>query len=229
MGLELTPSHERKARGKALQPTILGMATGNPPYACSQEQALAVAQKVPGIDSVQPVLGRIYGNSRIHNRYMSVPDFTPDQQLEGDEMFFNPDMKFQMPVETRLDKFREKAVDVMDTLIRDRFARADRDALCATGARRLRHGNEYGDGYWLNPAKPPATSSGTATRSRMKRATKARAGLTTCTQRWIPACTAGATTATHGRRSTVAILEAVCTARPAASARWAYAGDAPAT
>ena len=87
--------------GKALQPTILGMATGNPPYACSQEQALAVAQKVPGIDSVQPVLGRIYGNSRIHNRYMSVPDFTPEQQLEGDEMFFNPDMKFQMPVETR--------------------------------------------------------------------------------------------------------------------------------
>ena len=65
--------------GKALQPTILGMATGNPPYACSQDQALAVAKKVPGIDSVQPVLGRIYGNSRIHNRYMSIPDFTPAQ------------------------------------------------------------------------------------------------------------------------------------------------------
>ena len=105
--------------GKALQPTILGMATGNPPYACSQEQALAVAQKVPGIDSVQPVLGRIYGNSRIHNRYMSVPDFTPEQQLEGDEMFFNPDMKFQMPVETRLDKFREKAVPLCTKVCQD--------------------------------------------------------------------------------------------------------------
>jgi predicted NAD-dependent protein-ADP-ribosyltransferase YbiA (DUF1768 family) len=46
------------------------------------------------------------------------------------------------------DAFRAKAVDVMDALIRDRFARADRDALLATGTRRLRHGNEYGDGYW---------------------------------------------------------------------------------
>jgi len=46
------------------------------------------------------------------------------------------------------DAFRAKAVDVMDVLVRDRFARSDRDALCATGSRRLRHGNEYGDGYW---------------------------------------------------------------------------------
>ena len=46
------------------------------------------------------------------------------------------------------DAFREKAVDVMDALVRDRFARNDRDALVATSGRRLRHGNEYGDGYW---------------------------------------------------------------------------------
>jgi alpha-pyrone synthase len=108
--------------GKALQPTILGMATGNPPYACTQEQALAVAKKVPGIDSVQPVLGRIYGNSKINNRYMSIPDFTPEQQLEGDEMFFNPDMKFQMPVETRLDKFREKSVPLCTKVCQDAIA-----------------------------------------------------------------------------------------------------------
>ena len=46
------------------------------------------------------------------------------------------------------DAFRAKAVDVMDALVRDRFARSDRDALLQTAGRRLRHGNEYGDGYW---------------------------------------------------------------------------------
>ena len=46
------------------------------------------------------------------------------------------------------DAFRAKAVDVMDALLRDRFARSDRDALVATAGRRLRHGNDFGDGYW---------------------------------------------------------------------------------
>jgi len=108
--------------GKVLHPTILGMATGNPPYACSQEQALAVAKKVPGIDSVQPVLGRIYANSKINNRYMAIPDFTPDQKIAGDENFFDPDMKFKMPVETRLDKFREKAVPLCTKVCQDAIA-----------------------------------------------------------------------------------------------------------
>merc|ERR1719164_315309 len=37
-------------------------------------------------------------------------------------MFFNPDMKFQMPVETPLDKFREKAVPLCTKVCQDAIA-----------------------------------------------------------------------------------------------------------
>ena len=66
----------------------MGMATGNPPYRASQEQALQVAE-LPECTSIKPVLARIYGNSRIDYRYMAVPDFTPEQRLEGDDNFFD--------------------------------------------------------------------------------------------------------------------------------------------
>lgn len=46
------------------------------------------------------------------------------------------------------DAFRETAVALMDALCRDRVARGGREALLATGDRRLRHGNDFGDGYW---------------------------------------------------------------------------------
>ena len=83
-------------------PVILGMATGNPPYRASQQQALAIAEKCPDCTSIRPVLNRIYGNSRINYRYMAVPDFTPEQKLEGDENFFDSDMMFKMPVRKAL-------------------------------------------------------------------------------------------------------------------------------
>ena len=82
----------------------MGMATGNPPYRASQEQALQVAESCPECTSIKPVLARIYGNSRIDYRYMAVPDFTPEQRLEGDDNFFDDDLNFRMPVEKRLDK-----------------------------------------------------------------------------------------------------------------------------
>ena len=102
----------------------MGMATGNPPYRASQEQALQVAESCPECSSIKPVLARIYGNSRIDYRYMAVPDFTPEQKLEGDENFFDGDLNFRMPVEKRLDKFREVAVP----LVTDVCARALKDA-----------------------------------------------------------------------------------------------------
>jgi len=113
------PKKEQK-----LIPTIMGMATGNPPYRASQEQALQVAESCPECTSIKPVLARIYGNSRIDYRYMAVPDFTPEQRLEGDDNFFDDDLNFRMPVEKRLDKFREVAVP----LVTDVCARALKDA-----------------------------------------------------------------------------------------------------
>ncbi|KAJ1460177.1 type III polyketide synthase [Pelagophyceae sp. CCMP2097] len=105
-------------------PTIMGMATGNPPYRASQQQALAIAEKCPECNSIRPVLARIYGNSRIDYRYMAVPDFTPEQKLEGDEDFFPKDMSFRMPVEKRLDMFREKAVPLVTRVCKAAIAEA---------------------------------------------------------------------------------------------------------
>ena len=73
---QAAPKKEQK-----LIPTIMGMATGNPPYRASQEQALQVAESCPECTSIKPVLARIYGNSRIDYRYMAVPDFTPEPSL----------------------------------------------------------------------------------------------------------------------------------------------------
>jgi alpha-pyrone synthase len=89
------------------------MAIGNPPYRCRQQQALAIAQKVPGIESVRPVLERIYGNTRIGSRYFAVPDFTPDQAINGDPLFYPEDGSFQVPINVRLEKFKEKAIPLV--------------------------------------------------------------------------------------------------------------------
>lgn len=108
ISLMTKPAGEEK-----LIPVIMGMATGNPPYRASQQQALAIAEKCPDCNSIRPVLARIYGNSRIDYRYMAVPDFTPEQRVEGDANFFSEDLSFKMPVEKRLDMFREKAVPLV--------------------------------------------------------------------------------------------------------------------
>lgn len=103
-------------------PTIMGIATGNPAYRVSQEQALNIAEKCPDCTSIRPVLARIYGNSRIDYRYMAVPDFTPEQALPGDTNFFSSDMSFKMPIEKRLDMFREKAVPLVTKVCKQAIA-----------------------------------------------------------------------------------------------------------
>jgi thiol-disulfide isomerase/thioredoxin len=71
----------KPASDDKLIPVIMGMATGNPRYRASQQQALAVAKKCPDCKSLAPILDKIYGNSRIDYRYMAIPDFTPEQQV----------------------------------------------------------------------------------------------------------------------------------------------------
>merc|ERR1719453_2875040 len=78
-------------KDEKLLPTVVAVATGNPQYKCPQTSALKVAKGVPGIESVQPVLDRIYGNSCIDSRYFCVPDFTPEQISEEDPAFFPKD------------------------------------------------------------------------------------------------------------------------------------------
>lgn len=77
-------------------PVIAGMAIGNPQYRCTQDEALVVASKCPGVETVRPVLERIYGNSRIGSRYFCVPDFTPDRAAKGDPLFYPTDGSYQV-------------------------------------------------------------------------------------------------------------------------------------
>ncbi|CAM9643041.1 unnamed protein product, partial [Phaeothamnion confervicola] len=116
------------SKNEKVYPVILGMATGNPQYRCTQKEALAVAQKAPGCDSVRPVLERIYGNSRITSRYFAVPDFTPDQAEKNDpNMYFRPDAPegdFMVPVNTRLEKFKEKAIPLVCDVARRAISEA---------------------------------------------------------------------------------------------------------
>jgi len=81
---------------QTVYPVIAGMAIGNPQYRCTQDQALTVASKCPGLESIKPVLERIYGNSRIGSRYFAVPDFTPAQAAKGDPMFFPADGSYEV-------------------------------------------------------------------------------------------------------------------------------------
>lgn len=81
---------------QTVYPVIAGMAIGNPQYRCTQDQALAVASKCPGLESIKPVLERIYGNSRIGSRYFAVPDFTPEKAAKNDPIFFPADGSFEV-------------------------------------------------------------------------------------------------------------------------------------
>jgi hypothetical protein len=55
-----------------------------------------VVWQVPGCDSVRGMLERLYNHTRIASRYMAVPDFSPDQCLKGDDLFFPEDHTFQV-------------------------------------------------------------------------------------------------------------------------------------
>jgi len=123
--LSMQPKGGAAKTGKK-HPVIMGFATGNPKYRVSQENACAIASKAPGISTIAPVLERIYGNSKISYRYMCVPDFTPDQADEADPLFYpvGPGDYYKVPVQNRLDKFREKAVPLVTEVCKKAIADA---------------------------------------------------------------------------------------------------------
>jgi len=109
----LGPKSSKSKKESKRYPIIVGMATGNPQYIVTQEEALQIALKAKGCESIKSVLSRVYTNSRINTRYMAVPDFTPNQRAEGDELFFPTDNSYSLPVQFRLDKYKEVAVPLV--------------------------------------------------------------------------------------------------------------------
>jgi len=105
-------------------PVMIGMATGNPKYRVSQQEALQIALTAKGCANIRNVLARVYENSRIKYRYMAVPDFTPTQLKEGDENFFPGDGTYALPVQQRLDKYKEVAVPLVTEVCQKAIAQA---------------------------------------------------------------------------------------------------------
>lgn len=105
-------------------PVMIGMATGNPQYRVTQEEALAIAMNAKGCASLHNVLERVYSNSRIKTRYMAIPDFTPKQKTDEDDNFFPEDGTFSLPVQVRLDKYKEVAVPLVTGVCKEAIRQA---------------------------------------------------------------------------------------------------------
>lgn len=104
-------------------PVILGMATGNPKYKVTQKQALKVAMNAPACAPLHNLLEKIYTNSKITTRHMAIPDFTPEQRVDGDENFF-PDNKYSLPVQVRQAKYKEVAIPLVTDVCEKAIAQA---------------------------------------------------------------------------------------------------------
>eukprot|EP00600_Ochromonadales_sp_CCMP1393_P000069 CAMPEP_0174982130 /NCGR_PEP_ID=MMETSP0004_2-20121128/16306_1 /TAXON_ID=420556 /ORGANISM="Ochromonas sp., Strain CCMP1393" /LENGTH=420 /DNA_ID=CAMNT_0016234015 /DNA_START=54 /DNA_END=1316 /DNA_ORIENTATION=+ len=120
--------YNRGKKEEVLYPYMLGLATGVPKYKVAQQDALKVAQKrCVGLSNV---LGKIYNNTLIANRYMVVPDFTPvKDRYAGDECLFPDDAdgskdRFALPVQQRLDRFKKEAVPLVTDVCRRAIADA---------------------------------------------------------------------------------------------------------
>ena len=94
-------------------PYMIGMATGNPKYRVHQKDALKLVQNAEGYKCIRDYLERIYSNTRITYRHMAIPDFTPEQRDPKDEFFYPGDGTYAIPVQKRLDKFKEIAVPLV--------------------------------------------------------------------------------------------------------------------
>lgn len=124
LGGKKSSSRSDKSTSGKIYPFIKGMATGNPPYCVTQEDALAVAKSAPACQTMHQSLERMYPNTKIRTRYMAVPDFTPSQRLPGDELFFPADHSFNVPVQVRLNKFKEVAVPLCQRICEQAIANA---------------------------------------------------------------------------------------------------------
>jgi alpha-pyrone synthase len=115
----MAPSQPKKESRR--YPYMMGLATGNPKYRVSQKEAVKVALKAPGIDGIRNVLERIYSNTRISNRYMAIPDYSPEQKDEKDD-FFYPENSYSVSVQERLTKFKEVAVPLVTEVCKKAIA-----------------------------------------------------------------------------------------------------------
>jgi len=106
-------SKPKKTNSK-VYPYIIGMATGNPKYKVTQTEALKIAMSAKGCSELRTVLDRIYTNSRISSRFMAIPDFSePSKRDPADPLFFPDDGTYSLPVQVRLDKYKEVAVPLV--------------------------------------------------------------------------------------------------------------------
>jgi len=122
--LALRGSSKGQKSEKTVYPVIIGLATGNPPYRVTQMDAMKVAQSAPSMAGNQEMLDKLYHNTKIEARFMAVPDFTPEQKLPNDEYFFPADGSFKIPVEIRLNKFREVAVPLVCRIAKQALERS---------------------------------------------------------------------------------------------------------
>lgn len=101
------------------------MATGNPKYRVSQKEALNIAMTAEGCTELRNVLEKIYANSRISYRHMAIPDFTdPSQRDPNDELFFPNDNTYSIPVQVRLNKYKEVAVPLVTDICKRAISQA---------------------------------------------------------------------------------------------------------
>lgn len=102
---------------------ILGLATGNPEYKVTQEQALKIAINVPECFPLKNFLNKIYKNSKINTRYMAIPDFTSDQNKKDSQNLF-PENTYSIPIQLRLSKYKEVAIPLITNVCENAISQA---------------------------------------------------------------------------------------------------------
>jgi len=110
-------------KSKKYYPVMKGLATGVPKYKVTQRDALKVALRAPGCASIGNVLERVYSNTKIYSRYMAIPDFTPEQNTDDDELFF-ADEGFDVTIQDRMEKFKEVAVPLVTRVAQEAINRS---------------------------------------------------------------------------------------------------------
>lgn len=118
------PKSSNNKNPTKLYPYMMGLATGVPKYKGLQKDVVNILLKMPGKAEKRSILEKIYANTRITSRYMAIPDFTPDQKEPNDDNFFPDDGSFAVPIQNRLDKFREVAVPLVTDVCRRAIAEA---------------------------------------------------------------------------------------------------------
>ena len=102
------------------RPAILSVATGNPPYKVSQQDAQKLAEGSPKIQNLRPLLEMIYTKTGIEYRYKSTPrddgllnllsqhgGKSDCADTPEDQLMFPQDGSFDIPLDQRLAKFKE--------------------------------------------------------------------------------------------------------------------------